>query len=145
MSDKFKVYLFFVFLLVCCLCIWFVSRCFFNGKSNADNQAGTDRNEVISEHSETIIGNVKQELSGAYDQVQFAGNQITESLDGVGNIRASADTIEEANRTIRIATERIEDGICRIEGILHQAAEENKVLEDVSVGVDECNNSNGGS
>lgn len=145
MSDKFKVYLFFVFLLVCCLCIWFVGRCFFNGKSNADNQAGTDRNEVISEHSETIIGNVKQELNGAYDQVQFAGNQITESLDGVGYIRASADTIEEANRTIRIASERIEDGICRIEEILHQAAEENKVLEDVSIGVDECNNSNGGS
>ena len=108
------------------LCLFY--RC--GGKADT---AGAGKHEAVAERAQAVAGEVKQGIDDAQQGVRRAGENIAESLDGVGVIRIKADTIvTEISRT-GDAVADIEAGIRRIDEVI-QTAQQRKITMEGNCG-----------
>lgn len=105
------------------------SLCLFYRCGGKADTAGAGKHEAVAERAQAVAGEVKQGIDDAQQGVRRAGENIAESLDGVGVIRRAADTIvTEISRT-GDAVADIEAGIRRIDEIIQTAQQREFVME----------------
>ena len=109
------------------------SLCLFYRCGGKADTAGAGKHEAVAERAQAVAGEVKQGIDDAQQGVRRAGENIAESLDGVGVIRSKADTIvTEISRT-GDAIADIEAGIRRIDEII-QTAQQRKIAVEGNCG-----------
>ena len=109
------------------------SLCLFYRCGGKADTAGAGEYETVTERAQTVAGEVRQRIDDAQQGVRRSGENIAASLDGVGNIRRTADTIiAEVSRT-EDAVADIEAGIRRIDEII-QTAQQRKITMEGNYG-----------
>ena len=109
------------------------SLCLFYRCGGKADTAGAGEYETVAERAQTVAGEVKQGIDDAQQGVRRAGEDIAESLDGVGDIRRAADTIVTEVSRNGDAVADIEAGIRRIDEII-QTAQQRKITMEGSCG-----------
>lgn len=109
--------------------IGFKSSCsYFDRK--ADDSSGIEQYEKRSSDASDSLGRIEGGLSVVAEQMRSAGNEVAESLTGLGELREVSNRITERSQDFESTVGRIEDGICRIEKIIFKTEKENIVLAD---------------
>ena len=119
------------------------SLCLFYQCGGKADAAGAGEYEAVAERDQTVAGEIKQGIDDAQQEVRRAGEKIAASLDEVGDIRRTADTIvTEVSRT-GDAVADIEAGIRRIDEII-QTAQQRKITMEGNYGSTSGNDDSNG-
>ena len=118
-----------------CLAVGFRLGCAHSGTGSDDSERA-ERYEERSESAEIIINGIEDGLGTVAEQMHGAGEEIKSGITDVGELSSVGDRIAGASTDIAESAGRIEERIQRIESILSEAEEKNRILENSSDYID---------
>lgn len=99
-------------------------------ESGVADQKRVERYEDRSESAQNAVSELESGLSDVAEQMHGVGKEIESGITDVGELREVGVRIAGASSDIEDSACRIEEGIQRIERILHEAEKKDFVLED---------------